>query len=76
MMVVFAEAKMSIFEEAVRLSPDKRAKLVDTLLSSLDKPDEEIDRLWAAEAESRIDAHDHGEIKSVSLEEALGKRTF
>ena len=67
---------MSIFEEAVRLSPDKRAKLVDTLLSSLDKPDEEIDRLWAAEAESRIDAHERGEIKSVSLEEALGKRTF
>ena len=64
---------MGIFEEAVRLSPDKRAKLVDTLLSSLDKPDEEIDRLWAAEAESRIDAHERGEIKSVSLEEALKK---
>lgn len=64
---------MSIFEEAVRLSPDKRAKLVDTLLSSLDKPDDELDRLWAAESEGRIDAHARGEIRSVSLEEALKK---
>jgi predicted DNA binding CopG/RHH family protein len=71
-----AEGKMSIFEEAVRLSADKRAKLVDALLSSLDKPDAEIDRLWAAEAESRIDAHDRGEIEVVSRAERRRESTW
>ena len=64
---------MDIFEEAVRLKPDKRAELVDTLLSSLNKPDKEIDRLWAKEVESRIEAHEQGVIKAVSLEEVLEK---
>lgn len=62
---------MDIFEEAVRLSADKRARLVDALISSLDKPDEEIDRLWAKEAERRIDAHEKGPVKALSLEEVL-----
>lgn len=62
---------MDIFEEAVRLSADKRARLVDALISSLDKPDEEIDRLWAKEAERRIDAHEKGLVKALSLEEVL-----
>ena len=62
---------MGIFEEAVRLRPDERAKLVDVLISSLDTPDEEIDRLWAAEAERRIDAHEKGLVKALSLEEVL-----
>ncbi len=64
---------MDIFEEAVRLRPDKRAELVDTLLSSLNKPDKEIDRLWAKEVESRIEAYEQGVIKAVSLEEVLKK---
>ncbi len=64
---------MDIFEEAVRLKPDKRAELVDTLLSSLNKPDKEIDRLWAKEVESRIEAYEQGVIKAVSLEEVLKK---
>ncbi|MFO8073410.1 MAG: addiction module protein [Polyangia bacterium] len=62
---------MGIFEEAVGLRPDKRAKLVDVLLSSLDRPDEEIDRLWSTEAERRVGAHERGLVKALSLEEVL-----
>ncbi len=64
---------MSIFEEAVRLEPKKRAKLIDVLLSSLDKPDKEIDNLWAKEAEDRILAYERGEMKAISLDEVLRK---
>ena len=64
---------MGIFEDAARLSPGEKAKLVDTLLSSLDVPDEDVDREWAREAESRIDAHERGDLRSVSLEEVLEK---
>jgi len=40
---------------------------------SLDKPDAELDRLWAEEAESRLVAYKNGELKTVSLEEVLSK---
>lgn len=63
----------SILKEALALRPSQKAKLIDSLLSSLDKSDREIDELWAKEAEDRIDAYDRGKIKAVSLEKVLEK---
>jgi putative addiction module component (TIGR02574 family) len=63
----------NIFEEAAALSPFKKAQLIDKLITSLDKPDKEIDELWAKEAEDRIDAYDQGKLKAVSLEKVLQK---
>ena len=60
-------------EEAISLDPADRAKLVDQLIHSLDKPDAELDRLWAEEAESRLAAYKSGELKAVSIEEVLAK---
>ena len=65
----------SILKEALTLKPSQKAELVDKLLSSLDKSDEEIDKLWAKEVEDRIDAYDRGEIKAVTLQEVLEKYT-
>ncbi len=62
-----------IFKEASTLSPSEKAQLIDKLISTLDKPDKEIDELWAKEAEDRIDAYDQGEIKAISLEKVLQK---
>jgi len=60
-----------ILKEALTLKPAEKAELIDKLLSSLDKPDPEIDKLWAEEAENRIDAYERGEIKAVALEKVL-----
>ena len=60
-----------ILKEALTLKPAEKAKLIDKLLSSLDKPDPEIDKLWAEEAENRINAYERGEIKAVALEKVL-----
>ena len=62
-----------ILKEAMTLKPAEKAKLIDKLLSSLDKPDAEIEELWAKEAENRIDAYERGEIKAVTLEKVLEK---
>tara|TARA_B100002049_G_C15804992_1_gene260487 strand:- start:207 stop:422 length:216 start_codon:yes stop_codon:yes gene_type:complete len=62
-----------ILDDALTLSPAERAALVEELLSSLDKPDSEIDRLWAEEAEARIDAAERGEMKSVPASQVFGK---
>lgn len=66
-------ASKNILKEALTLKPSEKAELVDKLLSSLDKPDKEIDKLWAQEAEDRINAYDRGEIKAVTLQEVLEK---
>jgi putative addiction module component (TIGR02574 family) len=63
----------NIFEKVSSLSPFEKAQLIDKLISSLDKPDKEIDKLWVKEAEDRIDAYDQGKLKAVSLEKVLQK---
>jgi len=63
----------TVIKEALMLKPSEKAQLIDKLLSTLDKPDKEIDELWAKEAEDRIDAYDQGKIKEISLEKVLQK---
>ena len=63
----------AILDDAPTLSPAERAALVEELLSSLDKPDPALDRLWAKEAEARIDAAERGEMKSVPASQVVGK---
>ena len=63
----------NVLKEALTLKPSEKAQLIDKLLSSLDKSDKEIDKLWAKEAEDRIDAYDLGKIKAISLEKVLEK---
>ncbi len=62
-----------ILKEASTLSPFEKAQLIDKLISSLDKPDKEIDGLWAKEAEDRINAYEQKKMKAVSLEKVLQK---
>jgi len=62
-----------IIKEALNLKPSEKAELIDKLLSILDASDSEIDKLWAKEAESRINAYEQGELKAVTLKEVLEK---
>lgn len=57
-----------ILEQALELKVNERSKLVDELLKSLDKPDEEIDEIWAEEADKRLEAYRRGELKAVPME--------
>lgn len=55
-----------VVEEALSLPADARLNLVERLLASLNLPvDEEIDRLWAEEAERRVSQIEAGEAKLV-----------
>jgi putative addiction module component (TIGR02574 family) len=55
-----------VLADALSLPPGERAKLAEQLFSSLDISQDELDRLWAQEADSRIDAYERGELKTVS----------
>ena len=61
-----------IIEQAMALPPDARALLADKLLHSLDSPTrEEIDRLWAEEAERRVRQIRNGEVERIPGEEVF-----
>ena len=63
-----------VIEEALSLPADVRLSLVEKLLTSLNLPiDEEIDRLWAEEAERRVSQIEGGKAKLVSGEEVFAK---
>jgi len=54
--------------------PDtEKLRLVDAILTELDKPDPEIDRVWAEEARKRWIAYKAGRISTVSYEEVMAK---
>lgn len=54
-----------VLDEALRLPTNERALLAEKLFSSLDLSIEELDRLFAKEADSRIDAYERGELKAI-----------
>lgn len=62
-----------VLKEALDLSAAERAQVAESLLSSLDKPDPEVDQLWAIEAEARIGAAERGEMETVSEDEVFAK---
>ena len=51
----------------------ERLRLVDTILTELDKPDPEIDRVWADEARKRWAAYKAGKIPTVSYDQVMAK---
>ena len=68
------EQSKKVLAEALDLPPIERAALVEELLSSFDFPArQEVDALWAKEAEDRIDAHDRGEIKTTPARRVFSK---
>ncbi|QDV38374.1 addiction module protein [Tautonia plasticadhaerens] len=60
-----------LLSDALALSEQDRAILAESLLASLAPIDPRIDRLIAEEAESRIAAHDSGELDSIPAEEVF-----
>jgi len=63
-----------VIEEALSLPADVRLSLIEKLLTSLNLPiNEEIDRLWAEEAELRVSQIEEGTAKLVPGEEVLAK---
>lgn len=65
---------LSVLEkDALGLPTSDRARLAEILLASLDKPDPNVDALWADEADVRVKAFDAGELKARPASEVFGK---
>jgi putative addiction module component (TIGR02574 family) len=55
------------------LSDVEKLRLLDVILTDLDKPDPEIDSVWAEEARRRWNAYKAGRIPSVSYQDVMDK---
>jgi putative addiction module component (TIGR02574 family) len=63
-----------VIDEALSLPSNVRLSLVERLLTSLNLPiDEEINRLWAEQAERRVSQIEEGKAKLVPGEEVFAK---
>jgi putative addiction module component (TIGR02574 family) len=63
-----------VIDEALSLPSNVRLNLVEKLLTNLNLPiDEEINRLWAEEAERRVSQIDEDKAKLVPGEEVFAK---
>ena len=63
-----------VIEEALSLPADIRLNLLEKLITSLNLPtDEDIDRLWAEEAERRISQIEANKVRLVPGEEVFSK---
>lgn len=50
-----------------------KLRLVDTILADMDRPDPEIDRVWAEEARKRWAAYKAGQAPTVPYETVMAK---
>ena len=58
----------------IRALPDEeKLRVLDAILADLDKPDDEIDHIWAVEARKRWNAYKAGRLSTVSYEELMSK---
>ena len=73
-----AASAKSILAQALKLSANDRAALVENLILSLEKPDASLDAAWLKEAEDRLAAYRSGDLAAVDADQVfreLGKRT-
>ena len=69
-----SKSNKQILTDVLKLPPIERAELVEHILASFEfSSREEIDKIWAQEAEDRIDGYDRGEIDSIPAEDVFSK---
>ncbi|HHE33013.1 MAG TPA: addiction module protein [Chlorobaculum parvum] len=62
-----------LIDEAVSLPVEERAFVVDSLLHSLNQPESEIDKKWAAEAKRRLAELRSGKVQAIPGDEVFAK---
>ncbi|GAB6141357.1 hypothetical protein JCM14076_20860 [Methylosoma difficile] len=62
-----------LIAEAVSLPIDERAKVVDSLLRSLNTPEAELDKKWVEVAKHRLQQLQSGEVTAIPSAEVFKK---
>lgn len=68
-----AETVEELEQQARKLVPEDRARLVELLLESLHSPISEIEAAWEQEIENRIATFDRGEMQDYAAEDVFAE---
>ncbi len=68
-----AKSVEKVVEDIQHLPDSDKLKVLAALLEDLDKPDPEIDRVWAEEARKRWKAHKAGRLAATPYETVVAK---
>lgn len=60
-----------LIAEISELPVNKRAEIADEILKTLNRPDSEIEKAWAKEAQKRLKEADNGEVEPISGEQVM-----
>lgn len=66
-------AAKKVHKQVQALPDSDKLQLVDVLLTELDKPDPDIDRVWAGESQRRWKAYKAGKMKAIPYNEVMKK---
>ncbi len=58
-------------KQSLKLKAIDKIHLVEKILTSLDKPDPEIEKLWTKEANARFAAYEKGALKTIPFETVI-----
>lgn len=62
-----------ILKEALQLKPQERYLVIENLLKSLDIPDETIDKVWAEEAQKRLQDYRQHRTETIPYDQIFDK---
>jgi len=62
---------VEIINEALHLKPQERYLIIETLVNSLNEPNEKIDKIWIEESKKRLQAYKDGNVKTFSYKEVF-----
>ena len=62
-----------LIAEAISLPVEERARIVDSLLKSLNSPEEEFDKKWTATAKVRLKEIRSGKVQSIPGDAVFAK---
>lgn len=71
--LIMTQISKELINDALALSTNERVALVEQLLQSLNAPNDEINEVWAKEADARVLAYENNEISSKPFAEVLKK---
>ncbi len=62
-----------ILKNALKLSPQEKLLIVDSIFRNIDEPDLEIEEIWLKESEKRLKLFRNGKIKGIPFEHLIKK---
>ena len=62
-----------LISEVLQLKPAEKFIIIEALIKSLDVPNPEIEKIWAIEAEKRLQAYKEGKLETISFENMFGE---